>query len=348
MTNFEKLGDSGLNISRIIVGCMSFGSKHWLDWVVEDEEKVFAILKKCYDAGLRTYDTADVYSNGESERLLGRFFKKYDIKRETVVIMTKVFNLHDADDITFGISQIPAALESPDFMNRRGLSRKYILDAAKKSVERLGTYIDLYQIHRYDPTTPMEETMRALNDVVESGLARYIGASTMRAVEFAQLQFIAEKKGYHKFVAMQNCYNLLYREEEREMIPFCQDNIFGKVHCIPWSPISRGVLARPLEADLDSERKGDFKLMKLVGYNVDVTQADSVIVKRVEEVAKKLKVSMANVATAWVLSKGHAPIVGINSVDRVEDTVRALDVQLSEEDIKYLEEPYVSKDNISR
>lgn len=348
MSNFEKLGDSGLNISRIIVGCMSYGSKHWLDWVLEDEEKVLAILKKCYDAGLRTYDTADVYSNGLSEELLGKFLKKFNIKRETVVIMTKVGILHNADDPTFSFSQIPAALGSLDFMNRHGLSRKYILDAAKKSVERLGTYIDLYQIHRYDPTTPMEETMRALNDVVESGLARYIGASTMRAIEFAQLQFVAEQKGYHKFVAMQNCYNLLYREEEREMVPFCELNIFGKVHCIPWSPISRGVLARPINAVVDSERNGDFKTMKQFGYNVDLTEADAEIVQRVEKVAKKLQVSMANVATAWVLSKGHAPIVGINSIDRVEDTVRALEVKLSEEDVKFLEEPYVPKPFVSQ
>lgn len=335
----HKLGDSGLAISKVIVGCMSFGLKSWADWVIEDEEKIMEILKKCYDSGLRTYDTADVYSNGQSEILIGKFLKKFNIPRHKVVILSKVYfpaNLEDVNGRVF-----PEDATSYEWMNGWGLSRKHILDAVKGSVERLGTYIDVYQIHRLDHATPKHEIMRALNDVVLAGQARYIGASSMKAVEFAELQFIADKNGWFKFISMQNYYNLIYREEEREMIPFCQSSSLGKVGCIPWSPIARGLLARPYNTESENNRseKTDFLQAALKKS----ASQDKAIIDRVEEVAKKLDVSMTNVATAWVISKGCSPIVGINSVARVEDTVRSIRLKLTEEDIKYLEEPYESK-----
>lgn len=342
MSMYHPLGDSGLNVSKVIVGCMSFGSKLWADWVIEDEEKVFAILKKCYDLGLRTFDTADVYSNGRSEVLVGKFLKKYNIPREKVVILTKVFFPIDPNDMGFRLMPGSKEIDSYEFMNTWRLSRKHIFDAVKGSVERLGTYIDVYQIHRLDPVTPKHEIMRALNDVILEGHVRYIGASSMRAVDFAELQFLADKHGWYKFISMQNYYNLIYREEEREMIPFCDSNIFGKVGCIPWSPIARGLLARPYNTDSEYGRNATTD-----HYQSALTDPehnpDKIIIDRVQEVAKKLGVSMANVATAWVISKGCSPIVGINSTDRVDDTLRAITLHLSDDDIKYLEEPYKSK-----
>lgn len=240
---YKKLGNSGLYIAPILVGCMSYGKKSWADWVMEDEDQIMEILKKCYDLGLRTFDTANVYSFGYSEVLLGKFIKKFDIPRENIVILSKVYFNVEAT-----ISDRAQAKVVWPFKNREGLSRKHILDAINKSVERLGTYVDVYQIHRLDEGTPKEEIMRALNDVVNQGLARYIGASSMRAVDFAQLQAIADKNGWHKFISMQNHYNLLYREEEREMIPFCKDNIFGEVGLIPWSPVARHKFTSPYNA----------------------------------------------------------------------------------------------------
>jgi aryl-alcohol dehydrogenase-like predicted oxidoreductase len=219
-------------VSRIILGAMSFGKKDWMDWVEEDEEKVFELLKYAYDNGIRTWDTANMYSYGVSEELIGKFIKKFNIPRSTLVLLTKVYfplNHPDRDTSALGL------------VNRQGLSRKHIMDAVDESVERLGTYIDVYQIHRFDPDANKEEVMCALHDVVKSGKVRYLGASSMRAVEFAQLQFIAEKNGWTRFISMQNFYNLIYREEEREMIPFCNETGVG---IIPWSPIVGCYLSR--------------------------------------------------------------------------------------------------------
>lgn len=337
LSNYHKLGDSGLNISKIIVGCMSYGSKDWLDWVIGEKQEVFKILKACYDAGLRTFDTADAYSNGVSEKLLGEFLREYKIPRERVVILTKVFFLVDESDPGAQFMD-PKYENDADWGNSKGLSRRYILEAVKKSVERLGTYIDVYQIHRLDHSTPKKEIMRALNDVVSQGYARYIGASTMRAVEFAELQFIAEQNGWFKFISMQNFYNLLYREEEREMIPFCQESSLGKVGCIPWSPIGRGLLARPY-GSLGTRSSENDKYTKAFGLD-NGRESEKKIVDRTEEIAKKHGVAMATVATAWVISKGHSPIVGINKVERVADCLKALEFKLSDEEIAYLEEPY--------
>ena len=338
----QKLGDSGLSISKIIVGCMSFGNKKFGEWVIEDEDKVFAILKKCYDNGLRTFDTADVYSNGASEILLGKFLKEYKIPRNKVVILTKCYYPSEPENPDFNFRTITSA-PVYEFANSQGLSRKHIFDAVKASVERLGTYIDVLQIHRLDPNTPKFEIMKALNDVVEQGLTRYIGASSMRAVEFAQLQFIAEKNGWFKFISMQNYYNLTYREEENEMIPFCNDSEFGKVGLIPYSPLARGILTRPVGKESEFNRtENTDSIQKNYKMNT-LSEADKEIINRVEVLAKKNEVSMASIAAAWVLSKGTCPIVGINSEKRVDDYLTAVELNLTETDIKYLEEPYVTK-----
>lgn len=338
----QRLGDSGLKISKVVVGCMSYGDQHWADWVIEDEEKVFAILKKCYDNGLRTFDTADVYSNGTSERLLGKFIKKYNIRRDKIVILTKCFFPSDPENPSFKWTSVEEAPEY-EYANSRGLSRKHIFDAVEKSVERLGTYIDVLQIHRLDQTVPKHEIMKALNDVVERGWTRYIGALSMKATEFAELQFIADKNGWFRFVSMQNYYNLIHREEEREMIPFCNNSSLGKVGLIPWSPNARGLLTRPVTSASEYNRTASTdKTLIMLGLD-KLTEADQEIIARIEVVAKNLGVSMAVVATAWVISKGCAPIVGINSESRVDDMVEAVKVKLTGEQIEYLEEPYVPK-----
>nr|WOG36155.1 uncharacterized protein [Candida metapsilosis] len=342
---YNNLGESGLKIAPLIVGCMSYGSKKWVDWVLEDEEEIFKILKKCYDVGLRTFDTADVYSNGVSEILLGKFLKKYDIPRERVVILSKCFMTMNPREPGFNALKA-GELSDKDFANSRGLSRKHIFDAVNASVERLGTYLDVLQIHRLDETTPKKEIMKALNDVVDQGLARYIGASSMKATEFAQLQFIAEQNGWHKFISMQNYYNLIYREEEREMIPFCKENDLSKVGIIPWSPIARGVLTRPVgEVSANKRQDSDQKFTRL-GLDA-LTDADTEIIKRVEKVAKDHGESMAVIATAWVISKGCNPIVGLNSEKRVEDIIKATVVKLSDDEVKYLEEPYTPKKSLT-
>ncbi|KAK6198000.1 aryl-alcohol dehydrogenase [Scheffersomyces amazonensis] len=334
---YTKLGDSGLSISRVVAGCMSYGTKKWADWVLEDEEEIMNILKKCYDVGIRTFDTADVYSNGQSEILLGKFLKKYNIKRDRVVILTKAFGPVSEDDP----SVVGFLGSSADYINSRGLSRKHIFDAVEASVRRLGTHIDVLQIHRLDDT-PKHEIMKALNDVILSGQVRYIGASSMKAVDFVQLQAIADKNGWFKFISMQNYYNLLYREQENEMNYFCNDNVFGKVGLIPWAPIAAGVLAKPVAVSQATTHARVSPMIDIFGYNN--LEGDNVeIINRVEELAKKRDVSMAVIATAWVLYKGANPIVGLNSIKRVEEAVQATQIILTEEEVKYLEEPYKYK-----
>lgn len=340
---YKKLGNSGLSIAPIIVGCMSYGHKGWQEWLLDNEDEIFTILKKCYDSGLRTFDTADVYSNGLSEILLGKFIKKYDIPREKIVILTKVWAPVDVNQgYDFNFTRIKPE-ERFEYDNISGLSRKHIFDAVKNSVERLGTYIDVLQIHRFDPTTPKTEIMRALNDVVSQGNVRYIGASAMKAVEFAQLQFIAERNGWHKFVSMQNFYNLLHREEEREMIPFCNDNEFGKVGLIPYSPVAKGLLTRPYGIESLMNRHFSKDQVQIKTFGEELRQEDINIITRVDELSKKYNVSMAAISTNWLISKGAAPIVGINKVERVDDIISATKFKLSEEDIKYLEEPYTPR-----
>lgn len=330
-----KLGNSGLKISPILVGCMSFGSKKWQDWVLEDKQEIFEILKHCYDAGLRTFDTADFYSNGLSERLLGEFLKAYNINRETVVILSKVFYpIDETIDVSppFNSSEKELTLS-----NQRGLSRKHILAGVTNSIRRLGTYIDVLQIHRLDHDTPMEELMRALNDVVEKGDARYIGASSMLATEFVELQFIAEKHDWFRFISSQSCYNLLYREDERELIPFAKKHNIG---LIPWSPNARGLLTRPLlHTTLRGKKDWGFKVVKLD----KLEDSDKGIINRVERMSKEKGVSMAVISMAWVLHKGCYPIVGLNSIERVDEAIKALSIKLTDDEIIHLEEPYKPK-----
>lgn len=331
-----RFGGSGLKISPILIGCMSYGSKQWANWVMEDKKEIFSILKHAYDRGLRTYDTADFYSNGLSERLLKEFMETYNIRRETVVIMTKLYfgvdetlDLHHANQVT--------PEQELDLVNQRGLSRKHIIDGVKNSCERLGTYVDVLQIHRLDHDTPMKEIMRALNDVVEQGYARYIGASSMLATEFAELNFIADKHDWFQFVSSQSYYNLMNREDERELIPFAKRH---NIALIPWSPNARGILTRPLEQTTDRIKSDPtFKSLDLH----QLTEEDKEIVRRVEEVAKRHAVSMAVVSTAWVLSKGCNPIVGLNSTKRVDEAIDAINFKLPQQDIEYLEEPYRPK-----
>lgn len=314
---------------------MSYGTPEWQGWVLNKEESL-PLLEYAYKAGIRTWDTADLYSHGQSEQIIGEAIKKYNIPRENLVILTKIY---------FGVtpdcpSNKPGmtAENDGDLLNQVGLSRKHILDAVDKSIARLGTYIDVLQIHRIDRAVPREEIMRALNDVVESGKARYIGASSMAAWEFQQLQNIADRHGWHKFISMQNYHNLIYREEEHEMIPYCNDTGIG---LIPWSPVARGALARPWNSRNSLREENDSGLHMLVRSRDD--KIDEEIVNRVEEVSKKLGKSMAQVAIAWSLSKNMCPIVGLNKKERIDEAIEATKIKLSEEDIKYLEQPYMPR-----
>jgi aryl-alcohol dehydrogenase-like predicted oxidoreductase len=343
---YNKLGDSGLHIAPVIVGCMSYGDKRWAPWVLDDENEIMKLMKKCYDSGLRTFDTADVYSSGKSEILLKKFMEKYNIARNKIQILTKLYFPFDEQDPGSLIWRGDSSYPLYEFVNAQGLSRVHILEAAEASVRRLGTHIDVLQIHRLDQSTPKKEIMRALNDVVEKGYTRYIGASSMKAVEFVELQYLAELNGWHKFISMQSFYNLIAREDERELIPFCKSNELGEVGLIPWSPIARGILARPVGTTSEFGRNNESdKTQSLLGLD-NLSDADKTIISRIEEVAKKHGVSMAIIATAWVISKGCNPIVGLNSEKRIDEAVAAALFQIHQDDMKYLEEAYVPKNSI--
>ncbi|KAF7555454.1 hypothetical protein G7Z17_g2102 [Cylindrodendrum hubeiense] len=328
---YVRLGNSGLKVSKIILGCMTFGSSKWdtSPWTL-DEEDGLELLKTAYDNGINTWDTADTYSNGKSEVIIGKALKKFNIPRQKVVILSKIFNPVMDDD-----SRPPSVNDGP-MVNQMGLSRKHVFHAVDKCLERLGTdYIDVLQIHRLDRETPPEEIMRALHEVVQSGKVRYIGASSMYAWEFARLQYIARSNGWTEFISMQPFYNLLYREEEREMLPFCQATGVG---VIPWSPIARGLLAKPLP----KENEEGTSLRSRMDKKKDAWFADANldIVNRVEEVSAKKGVSMALVSTAWVLQKGYYPILGLSSPKRIVEAVDALKVNLTKEECEYLESGY--------
>ena len=312
-------------MSKIILGGASIGSKSWYDWVVEDEQTVFKLLKHAYDKGIRTWDTSNSYSHGESERLIGKFLKQYNIPRSTVVILTKVYSRSNDEP---KLEDIPV-----NWVNRHGLSRKHIMDSVDASVERLGTFIDVLQIHRCDPDTPAAETMEALHDAIKSGKVHYIGASSMWVYQLAEYQNVAEKHGWTKFISMQNHYSALYREEEREVIPYCKKS---GVALIPWGPVASGALARPVSRLNETARgKGN----TWFGHS----EADRTIISRVEEIAKNRGVTMAIVAIAWAISKGTIPIVGFSEVERIDEAIASLEFKLTEEEIKYIEEPYVPR-----
>jgi aryl-alcohol dehydrogenase-like predicted oxidoreductase len=316
---YVNLGTTGMRVSRLCLGTMSYGSKKWREWVLEqDEAKPF--IQRALELGINFFDTADVYSLGASEEVLGNLLKTLGARRESVVIATKVFQ------------------PMSDEPNDRGLSRKHILDSIDRSLRRLKMeYVDLYQIHRWDYETPIEETMQALHDVVKAGKTRYIGASSMFAWQFMKAQYTAEMHGWSRFVSMQNHYNLIYREEEREMIPCCVDQ---GVALIPWSPMARGFFAgdrRPGHWGETARAKGD-----TYAQSMYYREEDFVVAQRVQQVAQERGVTGSQIALAWLLGKPHvtAPIIGATSLPHLEQSLAALQIRLTAEEIRRLEEPY--------
>ncbi|KAG0254493.1 hypothetical protein DFQ27_006807 [Actinomortierella ambigua] len=331
---YARLGKTGLRVSRICLGLMSFGRKGWNGWALEEEEAL-PFIKTAHDLGINFFDTADVYSNGRSEEILGKAIKKYNMDRGRIVVATKVFApvLPGDHPILWDSTQWPSNRE---LVNKYSLSRKHIFDAIDASLQRLGLdYIDLYQIHHEDPETPIEETMEALNDLVRCGKVRYIGASNMSAWKFQKANNIAEKRGWAQFVSMQNMYNLLYRESEDELIPYSLDAGIGG---IPWAPLAMGKLAGK---DRQSSRQQIDQFMS----RDSLRESELLIVDRVFEVAEKKGAKPAQVALAWLLAQPYvtAPVLGVSKEEHVVDAVNALAIQLTAEEIKYLEEAYVPR-----
>ncbi|KAI5121969.1 hypothetical protein M0805_002039 [Coniferiporia weirii] len=330
---YRRLGNSGLRVSVPIVGAMSFGSDKWQPWVI-NEDKALPLLKAAWDRGVTTIDTANVYSNGESERIVAKFLKQNNIPRHRILILTKCFGLVH-DDIGVPTHGKPELRGMRDYVNQSGLSRTAIFNAVDLSLARLETpYIDLLQIHRFDPATPPAETMKALHDLVQSGKVRYIGASSMRAWQFAELNHVAEINGWTQFISMQSEYSLLYREDEREMIPYCNAHGIG---LIPWGPLQAGDLSYPT-----SQSTARRDATKGTPRERKYSEADKAIISRVEEVATKRGWTMSQVALAWINGKVSSPIVGMSSPERLEAAI-ITGKELTEEEVKYLEEPYVPK-----
>ena len=316
-----RLGRTGLKVSRLCLGCMTYGDPKWRPWILGRDE-AFPFFRKAIEAGITFFDTADIYSVGESERVTGAALKEY-AKREEVVIATKVHGVMGPGP------------------NDRGLSRKHILAAIDASLERLGTdHVDLYQIHRFDPETPIEETMEALNDVVRAGKARYVGASSMYAWQFMKMLSVARANGWTSFVSMQPQLNLVYREEEREMLPLCLEEGIG---VIPWSPLARGFLAggreKPGEGETTRARSDEFS------PRLYYREADYAVIEAVGEVARARGVSNMQVALAWVLRHPAvtAPIIGASKPHHLDEAIAALDFELTDEEVKTLEKPYRPK-----
>ncbi|MFG2479518.1 aldo/keto reductase [Streptomyces fagopyri] len=315
---YVKLGSTGLDVSRICLGCMSFGvpGRGTHEWTLDDEASR-PLIRRALEAGITFFDTANVYSDGTSEEIVGRALTEF-ARRDEIVIATKVNGaMHDGP-------------------NARGLSRKAVMTEIDNSLRRLGTdYVDLYQIHRFDPATPVEETMEALHDVVKAGKARYIGASSMYAWEFSKAQYTARLHGWTRFVSMQNHYNLLYREEEREMLPLCADQGVG---VLPWSPLARGRLTRDWDVTTERSRTDDFgrKLYR---------EGDRDIVDAVGRIAAGRGVPRALIALAWLLRRSTvtAPVIGATRAGHVDDAVAALDVELTEKEVGELESPYTPR-----
>jgi 1-deoxyxylulose-5-phosphate synthase len=316
--DYVNLGRTGLKVSRVCLGTMTYGSKKWREWVLEEaESKPF--FRRAIELGINFFDTADMYSLGASEEVTGRALREYATSRDRVVIATKVFNPMGEDP------------------NQRGLSRKHIRHALEDSLRRLGTdYVDLYQIHRFDPLTPIEETMEALNDLVRAGKVLHIGASSMFAWQFAKMNQKADNKGWTPFVTMQNHYNLLYREEEREMVPLCADLSVG---LLPWSPLARGLLARAGNADT-VRNKTDAYARNL--YGSASADGDQRVLEAVQKIALERGVPSAQVALAWLSQKPCvvAPIVGASKLHHIEDAVAALSIKLTKDEVAALEAPY--------
>jgi 1-deoxyxylulose-5-phosphate synthase len=315
---YVRLGKAGLKVSRICLGAMTFGSPEWRPWTL-DEATSRPFVKRALELGINFFDTADMYSVGGSEEILGRALKDF-AARDQVVIATKAYS---------PVGSGP---------NDRGLSRKHLFDAIDASLRRLGVdYVDLYQIHRFDHETPIEETLEALHDIVKAGKARYIGASSMSSWQFAKMLYAADRHGWTRFVAMQNHYNLVYREEEREMLPLCLEEGIG---VIPWSPLARGFLA-------GNREKKDFGATHRAktdqfAHELYYSDADFEVAGRVVELASRHGVKPTQIALAWLFSKPAvtAPIVGASQLVHIDDAVEALKVSLSADDIAFVEKPY--------
>lgn len=314
---YVNFGKTGLKVSRLCLGCMTYGTSKWRDWVL-DEDVSRPFIFRALEHGINFFDTADMYSVGESEAVLGRALK--GIPRDEVVVATKVFN------------------PMGDKPNQRGLSRKHIFEAIDASLKRLQMdYVDLYQIHRWDSETPIEETLEALHDVVKAGKALYIGASSMAAWQFAKALYLADQHGWTRFVSMQNHYNLVYREEEREMNPLCREE---GVAIIPWSPLARGFLA----GNRTREKSGETPRSRSDGFAhyLYYQENDFETLDRVIEMAKRIGVSPAQIALAWMLHQPGitSPIIGASKMPHLEEAVAALDIRLSKDDLAFLEAPY--------
>lgn len=319
---YNRLGNTGLHVSRICLGMMSYGTPVWRDWILT-EEQGRPLLQRAVEAGVNFFDTANMYSNGVSEELTGKWLKEFFAGRDEYVLATKVF---------FPTGSNPT---------QRGLSRKHIFDAVDASLKRMGhEYIDLYQIHRWDYRTPIEETMEALHDVVKSGKVRYIGASSMWAWQFATAQHVAIQNGWTPFASMQNHYNLIYREEEREMNPFCEATGVG---VIPWSPLARGFLAgnRARGGGGDTTRAKSDQM----AHDYYYSESDFDIVDQLRSLATKHESSAASLALAWLLHKPAvtSPIVGVTKMPQLEDALSAIDISLDEAELSALEAPYQPK-----
>ena len=313
---YTTLGSTGIEVSRICLGCMSFGTKEWREWVLEEDDAI-PLIERAIDLGINFFDTANMYGWGESERILG---KALEGRREESVVASKVYFQMREDD-----------------PNSQGLSRKTVEQELEASLDRLGMdTLDLYQIHRWDDDTPIETTLRALDDAVRRGKVRHIGASSMRAHQFAEALYTSDHEGLERFETMQNHYNLAYREEEREMLPLCEKE---DVAVIPWSPLARGYLARPHEEFETSDRPESDPWMQQNPYYDGGGQE---INQRVQKLAEDEGATMAQIALAWLLHKDvvTAPIVGTTSVEHLEEAVEALEIDLSDSDVEYLEEPY--------
>jgi aryl-alcohol dehydrogenase (NADP+) len=315
---YVRLGSTGLKVSRICLGTMTYGTPQWRPWVL-DEEASRPFIRRALELGINFFDTADMYSRGVSEEVVGRALRDLGA-RDQIVLATKAF------------------YPTGDGPNDRGLSRKHLFDAIDASLRRLGVdYVDLYQIHRFDFDTPIEETLEALHDIVKAGKARYIGASSMAAWQFAKMLYVADRHGWTRFVSMQNHYNLIYREEEREMMPLCREEGVG---VIPWSPLARGFLAgnrsRQDRGETLRARSDDF------AHQMYYADADFTVADRVSEIANRRGVKPAQVALAWLLAQPGvtAPIVGASKLPHLDDAIAALGIRLDESELKRLEEPY--------
>jgi aryl-alcohol dehydrogenase (NADP+) len=332
--DYVNLGTSGLKVSRIALGMMTFGTSQWRPWVL-DESAARPIVRRAVELGINVFDTANMYSAGVSEEITGRLVREYAV-RDEVVVATKVFF---PVDLAFQGQNAPGPKPAPR-PHMQGLSRKHIFAAVDASLKRLGLdWIDLYQIHRFDPGTPIEETMEALHDVVKAGKVRYIGASSMWAWQFAKMQQVARERGWTPFVSMQNHYNLLYREEEREMIPLCLNQGVG---LLPWSPLARGFLAGNRGRDDKGAGATARARTDDIAQNFYYQESDFAVVEALKAVAEARRESMARIAYAWLLGRPGvtAPIVGASKVWQLEEAVSAAELALSADEIKALEGAY--------